>query len=628
MKNKKHFPNALIISAFSLSLSLSPILHVSAEDNPTMAQNKYSPSPMAMQLENRGIELGNQGDYVAAIEVLYEAWKLNPEKSNDFAENLSKTLNNYAAQLAKANKLDEALYQLRKGIFFQDDNKMAFDNMDSIYKMKSLNPNDINVRLTEARKLRADGQLEQSVSEYKKSIDLSKAGTPENYKAKIELAQVYQVVFGKYIPAPSSQPLFYKAIELSNQAIKENPKDFRPYLVQGRAYLTAEKLPEAIDAFEKALKQDGSNDGAMEGLVGTWKKVVQIAPNEQDNLLGLSNALIRSGHGDEAKQVLEKAKGVNPNNPEIDKLIATSKEKSNEVQSIQMAEKALEAQKAGKIDDAITLYEVAVRRLPPVPATSDVYYNLGLAYQARSRTADAIQAYNQALKFNPANDDAKKAIQKISNQIAADKLKKTSEQAVSLQSQGKTSEAIAIYQNILKDNPQDAQTHFNLGTAYQEAGKVNEALSEYQVAAQIDSKNSEYSSAVALLKQSLNNNAKTDQVNDLIREAIELQQAGKTGESIQKYKKAIEMDTASAQAHFNLGTAYHSSNQTADAIKEYREAYTLDPAGYPEANYFIANLLETQKDNSRAIAYYKRYLEDQAKGEYSEAAKERIKVLN
>ena len=88
---------ALFLFNQSFSIFAEPILQKPSQaSSPNMVQNKYSPSPEATQWANRGVDLAAQGDYPAAIENLFEAWKLNPEASNIYANNLSIVHNNYA----------------------------------------------------------------------------------------------------------------------------------------------------------------------------------------------------------------------------------------------------------------------------------------------------------------------------------------------------------------------------------------------------------------------------------------------------------------------------------------------------------------------------------------------------
>jgi tetratricopeptide (TPR) repeat protein len=616
-----------IFSPLLLSSCLLVQQPVFSQD-PGMVQNSSSPSPVAAQWANRGIDLAAQGDYPAAIESLYEAWKLSPERSGVISNNLSIVYNNYGKLLAEQNKLDEAISNFRKAVFFNTENKTPGVNLDLVLKKKGVNVGDFKTRLTEAQTLRNNGFLDQAVSEYMKAISLAKPGSEEEKKAKLELAQIYQVLYSKYANNPVGENMLTNLLELCKQLTKELGKDPKPYLLMGRAYLVSDKLTEAIDAYENALKITPNDRQALEGLIGAWRRVVDIAPNEANNLLGLASVLFRAGFNEEAKVFVMKAKSIDPNNKEADKLLANSKVVAEEAEIYRVAERALEAQNKGDYDQAIDLYNIAIKKLPPKPENSNVYFNMGLAYQSNNQPTQARQSFQQALKFNPNNKEAQVAIEKL-NQAAVIEKNKLTQKAIQLQNDGNFDEAINIYKKLISESPDDAQNHFNLGTAFQQKKMFNNALEEFKTASKLAPGNTEFQSALNTLQEAMTNGALNQSIaEDLLSEAVSLQQAGKISEAIDKYKLALKNNPKSAQAHFNFATALHSANKISEAIQEYKTTYTLDPSGFPEANYFIAGLMDNQQKFSEALVYYKRYLEDQPSGDYSKQAQERVDLLS
>ena len=65
---------------------------------------------------------------------------------------------------------------------------------------------------------------------------------------------------------------------------------------------------------------------------------------------------------------------------------------------------------AGKIDDAIVIFELAVRQRPD---SSNAWDSLGEAYMRRGDTRSAIEYYQRSLKLNPANTNAVKMLEKL-----------------------------------------------------------------------------------------------------------------------------------------------------------------------------------------------------------------------
>ncbi|HEY9886072.1 MAG TPA: tetratricopeptide repeat protein [Vampirovibrionales bacterium] len=626
---KKYQQN--LFSLFSVTLFLSTVCSVASfgQNNPSMVQNNYSPSPVAIRWANRGVDLANQGDYPAAVEALYEAWKLTSENYPLISKNLSVVYNNYSTQLLAENQDPEkAVLMLRRAIFFDENNKVALQNLDSAVKQLGIEPNDYKARLKEARNLRVEGYVDESVSEYLKAVKLAKDKKDELQKIKLEMAQVYQVIYSKYSETPVGEMRLQKLKELIASSIKENPKDERFYILEGRAFLAGDKLIEAIDSFEKALTLKQDDRKALEGLIASWRRVVQIAPNEAQNLVGLSGALARAGNIPESEQLLQKARTLAPNNPEVNSLINANKEREKEAETYRIAQRALEAQKEGKYEQAIDLYKLILNKLPEGEAASNIHYNLGLAYQQNGSDELAYQSFKNALQTYPANLEAKQALKGLQQKDLLQKAQAT-EKAIEQQATGNLDGAISSYLSLLRAYPQDAQLNFNLGTAYQERKQYQKALIQYQKAAQLEPKNSEFKNALQVMQDAIDSGAFEEvKAREILDEAVKLQQAGKIQQSIIKYQEAIAIDPQSAQAHFNLGTALHSQSKTAEAISQYRVAYSLDSIAYTEANFYIANLLEIEGKEKEAITYYRQYLDDAPNGEFAEDATSRIEAIS
>ena len=69
----------------------------------------------------------------------------------------------------------------------------------------------------------------------------------------------------------------------------------------------------------------------------------------------------------------------------------------------------------GNFDRAIELY---TRALTDEGSSSDLYYNLGNAYYRTGNSAQAILAYERALRLNPANTEAKANLSFVNERIA------------------------------------------------------------------------------------------------------------------------------------------------------------------------------------------------------------------
>jgi len=71
------------------------------------------------------------------------------------------------------------------------------------------------------------------------------------------------------------------------------------------------------------------------------------------------------------------------------------------------SEKAQSAYRNGKYDLAADHYQQGLKQVPSAQAKSQLYYNLGNASLKQKRYKEAIKAYQNALKANPFNEEAR-----------------------------------------------------------------------------------------------------------------------------------------------------------------------------------------------------------------------------
>jgi Flp pilus assembly protein TadD len=152
--------------------------------------------------------------------------------------------------------------------------------------------------------------------------------------------------------------------------------------------------------------------------------------------------------------------------------------------------------------------------------------------------------------------------------------------------QGRANEAIGEYKEALRLKPDYAKAHNNLGLAYYDMGRMDEAMVEYK-------------KAISLRPGYANAH------NNL---GIAYYDMGRMDEAIGEYKKAISLRPGYADAHNNLGIAYYDMGRMDEAIGEYKKAISLRP-GYANVH------------NNLGLAYYDMGRMDEAIDEYKKAIK-------
>jgi len=132
--------------------------------------------------------------------------------------------------------------------------------------------------------------------------------------------------------------------------------------------------------------------------------------------------------------------------------------------------------------------------------------------------------------------------------------------AVEMAQQGRLPEAIQLYEEALRLNPDHAEAHSNLGIALAQAGRVREAIGQFEQALRI-----------------MPNDAKIHYNLGLI-----LELAGKPTEAIGQFEEALRIDPDDPDTHNNLGIALGQVSRIPEAITHYERALRLKP-DYAEA---------------------------------------------
>ncbi|HUI08406.1 MAG TPA: tetratricopeptide repeat protein [Verrucomicrobiae bacterium] len=165
---------------------------------------------------------------------------------------------------------------------------------------------------------------------------------------------------------------------------------------------------------------------------------------------------------------------------------------------------------------------------------------------------------------------------------------------VLLAQQGHVSEAIQIYEDVLRIRPDFAQAHNNLGAALEKIGRRQEAMGQYEQAVHI----------------------KPDYALAHYNLGVALGQAGKTQEAILHLKLALQLKPDYAEAHYSLGLAMAHLGRIQEAIGHWQQALRIRP-DLVNADYYLGVALEQAGRVQEAIGYYEQAL--RIKPDFAEA---------
>ncbi len=154
-----------------------------------------------------------------------------------------------------------------------------------------------------------------------------------------------------------------------------------------------------------------------------------------------------------------------------------------------------------------------------------------------------------------------------------------------LQILGRLDESAAEYGGVLGLRKDDPAARNSLGSVLQLQGKTEEAIQEYREVLRVTPgyTDAEYNLGRALLAQ------------------------GKLDEAAAHFGAVLSAHTENADAHHSLGLTFQLQGKTDDAIREYREALRLQP-GYADAQYNLGRALLAQGKIEPAIASFGEFL--------------------
>ena len=135
---------------------------------------------------------------------------------------------------------------------------------------------------------------------------------------------------------------------------------------------------------------------------------------------------------------------------------------------------------------------------------------------------------------------------------------------------GRYEDAIGEFREAIRIDPRFGEAHHNLGSALAERGQLEESVREYQAALGLWSSSSAegLDRHVAETRRSL---------------GLVLERQGQLEAAIREYREAIRLDHSSAQARHDLGVALAALGTLDEAIGELAEAIRLQPH-FPKAH--------------------------------------------
>jgi protein O-mannosyl-transferase len=320
------------------------------------------------------------------------------------------------------------------------------------------------------------------------------------------------------------------------------PNNSRAYNHLGHTYYRLDRLDEAVEQYELALKTD---------------RPYLLAHNNLAEVLRLQGKL---------DQALEHCRKAVESEPQC-------------VGAYSNMGVVLESM--GKYDEAIECFNEALDINPRDVTTLN---NLGKAMSDLGRLDKATEYYQKALAED---DQYPLALNNYGNVLFR---------------QGKYDEAVALFETALKNDPDYVEAHSNLGNALHRLKRDKESVEHYEIALNISP---DYIPAMNNMGVAMLDLGELDQSIACFQKAIEINpkyiqaycnmgnvllQQEKVDEAIDQLNKALKISPRSALAHHNMGSALCRKGKLDDAMAHYRTAVEINP-DYAEAKNHLVTVL-------------------------------------
>lgn len=480
----------------------------------------------------------------------------------------------------KTGEVDKAVSSFDKALEINPNHLGALNMLEKIWKDElGFNPTSVTAHANLGSVYQKKRQFEQALQQYNAAEHFADADPKTAFDVKKQI----RLNLGTLFQAQKRYDLALKAYDTVLQVDPNN--------------LTA-------NLYKAALQEEtGNTPGAMQ----TYDKILSIDPGNR-TVQGKLLALIK-GQSDPAKLAdgLKQYADRFANNATVQAQIGEEFHQRKD-----LANAAIYYQRAIKLD----------------PKLASVWANLGALYEAQGKPDESAEAFRKAQALDPANTTFKQ----LAKNADSERGEKLYADAVALQQQGKTQEALGAFQQALAIND-TAEIRAAYGVALQSAGQLDVAIAEYRKAIAKAPKEADYvyslgtayhqkkdfinaesayKSAIALkpgyaeAEQALAA-LRSETASAELESAIDAYNKQQYSAALTRVDQALGKNPQDAMAHYYRGLILDGQKKPALAAQSYREAIRHNPE-FSDAYYALGVALDSTKDPNGARLAFEKFL--------------------
>jgi superkiller protein 3 len=457
------------------------------------------------------------------------------------------------------------------------------------------------------------GNVEEAAATLAKAVEMGASATPEARAEALAALSALDLVRGSgkdaLAHAQEAEKLSSNAGTLAALA-----------RAQARAGDPAGALATADRAVQAGATGSAGHEARGLALLGqgraadaeaAFRKATELDPKSSAAQIGLARALLAQNKAAEAEAVARKVTVADPKSGEAFAVLG----------------RAIAAADPKKWNDAIAEAQQGVfLNARNAPVQSEV---AGL-FEVNGNLDQAASAYRKALEADPGygparvalvniqvrqgkNEEARKEAEKLAAEMPNDAGAQLLYGKILLNT-GDYAGAATALERAVAATPGNAEAQAMYGTALHYVRRTPEAVTAYGKALELDSKNPKYRVTYGLLLGLSNREAEGIKILEPVIAAGTKDPAAylnigwlyrnveppRAEESVNAYKKALELNPKEAQAALGMGWAYSYQKKYDDSIASFNKAIELDPKTAGEANNGIAWGHFFKKDMARA----------------------------
>ena len=238
--------------------------------------------------------------------------------------------------------------------------------------------------------------------------------------------------------------------------------------------------------------------GKVQEALPFFKTALEARSNIAQYWLSYFDALIRLGHLDDARTVLEQARDSDADGEAFDQLddrLEQAALAENEAPSQDQMQELMNLHNQGQLVNALDQAEKLIQQYPK---TFVVWNILGAASKGLGNLAEASKAFKKVTELNPNYADGFNNL------------------GVVLTDQGKLDEAVEVLKKALSIKPDYAEAYNNMGNALKDKGELDAAIDSYKQAIKIKP---DYAEAYSNMGNALKDKGELDAAIDSYKQA-------------------------------------------------------------------------------------------------------------